>query len=204
MHEIKWDDVFDEQIDRRDGATQTEIEKFVATVQQPISEAELEWLTADFKDDHPEGWIVPDAPLPASYLSFLRWSNGGEFRSGERLMQFFPSLDTVHGVRAMMLAYGLPGKSPGILPFAFNGGGVFYAFDMRFRPCEGEYRIVAAECGYSHKPSELEPTFLAACRSRTDFEEIWDEEDEITRPICEECGEFLVCPECGKRGHVRH
>jgi NAD(P)-dependent dehydrogenase (short-subunit alcohol dehydrogenase family) len=32
----------------------------------------------------PARWRIPDRPIPASYLSFLRWSDGGEFQTGDR------------------------------------------------------------------------------------------------------------------------
>lgn len=204
MCDIIWDGVFQEQVFRSPGAEDWEIEDFVSTVQQPLSAAELEWLRDEHGDDHPELWRIPSGPIPESYLSFLRWSNGGEFRNGHRIFQFFATDCETNGVRAMMLAYAVPFRSPGILPFAFNAGGVFYAFDMRFEPRDGEYRIVAAECGYPHKPYELEATFPEACRSSVDFELEWNSEDEITRPMCDDCGEYLICPKCGQRGPVVH
>ncbi|MCH8147401.1 MAG: SMI1/KNR4 family protein [Planctomycetes bacterium] len=200
MPEVKWASIFDEVLDHPDGADDNVIEAFLSTVQQPLSDGELAWLN-DIQPE-PVRWKIPDDPIPASYLSFLRWSNGGEFRNGERLLQFLPALDAVHGVRVTMLAYGVPYFKPGILPFAFNGGGIFYAFDMRLKaPASGEFPIVAAECG--GLPGAIFPladTFVAACRDKRSIEDLRDEEEEITRPMCDECGEYLVCPECGRRG----
>ncbi len=105
----------------------------------------------------------------------------------------------------MMLAYGVPYYTPGILPFAFNGGGVFYGFDMRLKAASnGEFPIVAMECGDSHTPFPIAESLLVACRDHRPIEDCWDEEDEITRPMCDECGEFLVCPNCGRRGPTVH
>lgn len=205
MSQVAWSHVFSEVILRADGASEADIETFVATIGQPLAPAELDDINGTkSRFTKPETWIIPNSPLPSSYLSFLRWSNGGEFRNGDRLLQFFPILDPIHGVRAMLLAYQVPYTHPGILPFAFNGGGIFYAFDMRYRPTNGEYPIVAADCGYSHFPYSLEATFLDTCLCKIDFELKWNEKDEITRPQFDECGEYLVCPECGKRGRVTH
>lgn len=205
MPQVSWDHVFSEVILHADGASEADIETFVATIGQPLTPAEWDYINGSkLRYQHPERWIIPNSPLPSSYLSFLRWSNGGEFRNGDRLLQFFQILDPIHGVREMLVAYGVPDTHPGILPFAFNGGGIFYAFDMRYRPTNGEYPIVAADSGWSHFPYSLEATFPEACHSKIDFELKRNEEYEITRPQCVECGEYLVCPECGKRGRVRH
>ena len=104
--------------------------------------------------------------LPASYLSFLGWSNGGEFRNGERWFQFFQALHPSQGVHAMQLAYGVPRYMPGALPFAFNGGGAFYLFDTRFGLAADEYPVVIARAGnLGWAPDEcfpVAPSFLAA------------------------------------------
>jgi hypothetical protein len=175
MTSIKWDNVFEES-HPRPGATERQITKFVNTVGQPLTPRELEWLDGlDGLQDEPEKWKLPNRPLPKAYLSFLRWSNGGWFRNGSRLIQFFPALGPVHGVRTMMLAYGVPHRAPRILPFAFNGGGIFYAFDMRRPAVRDEYPIVAKECGSSLSAlCQLEPGFMMACRAVRSIDEIWD------------------------------
>lgn len=200
--EIEWVSFFEEVLEHPDGADDSVIDDFVATVQQPLTVEELAWLRDVQPQPEPERWKIPDEPLPASYLSFLRWSNGGTYQNGDRLFQFFPALDEKDGVRVMMLAYGVPYEKPGILPFAANGGAIFYAFDMRLKPMSnGELPVVAAEFGGLRGAIfPLAENFLAACHDRRSIEELWDEEVEITRPMCDECGEYLVCPECGKRG----
>ncbi|MEU0558103.1 SMI1/KNR4 family protein [Dactylosporangium sp. NPDC006015] len=129
-------------------------------------------------------WQLPERPLPPRYLALLAWSGGGDFGNGERCLQLFP-IDGPSGVRAMTLAYHLPEYMPGALPFAFNGGGVFYLFDMR-EPAnaDGEYPVVAAHAGNlgwaTHEecyPPECWPVaddLAQACRGRTNIEELAD------------------------------
>ncbi|MGE0610159.1 MAG: SMI1/KNR4 family protein [Pirellulales bacterium] len=119
---------------------------------------------------------MPDRPLPESYLSFLSWSNGGEFRQGQRWMQFFPLFDERHGVRAIMLAYELPQCMPGALPFAANGGGTFYLFDMRQPSKEDEYNVVCSHAGNfgwgSDECLQIADSFAAACLGKSDVDEL--------------------------------
>jgi hypothetical protein len=172
MGTVNWNKVFQES-HPRPGASERQIARFVKTVGQPLTPRELKWLGGLQPD--PEQWKLPNRPLPRSYLSFLRWSNGGSFRNGDRLIQFFPALGPVHGVRVRMLAYGVPYRAPQMLPFAFDGGGTFYAFDMRRPAVLGEYPIVAKECGPSLSVlCRLERSFLLACRARRSIDQIWD------------------------------
>ena len=217
MQDIQWEACFQEQIHKRKGANNTSIKRFVASVLMPLSTSDLDSCRHDSSvkakiikrppklssPEDPERWIIPSGPLPPAYLSFLRWSNGGEFRNGDRLLQFFGTSGD-NGVREMMLAYRVPYWAPGLLPFAFDGGGVFYAFDMRYRPHKGEYQIVTAESGYAHTPFDLEATFIEACRSEVSIESKWDIKSEVTRPMCDDCGEFLICPKCRKCGPTKH
>lgn len=197
MRETNWNNVFEEKIERRRGLSEAGIARFVATVMQPISDEEVKYRLGD----NASRWKLPEGPLPRSYLSFLRWSDGGEFRNGNRLIQFFPALDRSDGVRIMMLLYAVPEYLPGLLPFASNGGGVFYAFDMRMRPAaNGEYPIVAAECGHAHTPFFLTSSFRKTCGARTSIDDLWDKANEVLEPKCRVCEELLVCPACGRKG----
>ncbi|MFC4068640.1 SMI1/KNR4 family protein [Actinoplanes subglobosus] len=158
-----------EHQDRQPGATPRRLADFIAEIRQPI-------------DASP--WRLPDRPLPPSYLGLLTWSDGGVLANGDRVLQLFPT-DGPSGVRAMTLAYQLPEHMPGALPFAFNGGGVFYLFDMR-EPADahGEYPVVAAHAGsigwVTHDdsyPPECWPIagdLPQACRGRTDIAELAD------------------------------
>ena len=179
---MDWDSVFDEKYKSR-GASQTILDRFIAKVGQPITPAEVREVNhrqsnpfpptdpahAKYGLLDPSVWVIPSGPLPPSYLDFLRWSNGGEFRTGARWFQFFGT----PLVRHMMLAYHLPEYMPGALPFAFNGGGIFYLFDMRKAAVKGEYPVVCASAGALRWKRDqcklVAKSFLAACRGTVDI-----------------------------------
>ncbi|MET7402661.1 SMI1/KNR4 family protein [Dactylosporangium sp. NPDC005572] len=133
-------------------------------------------LSAAWRPIDARRWRVPGRPPPASYLTWLSWSNGGVFGNGERWFQLLP-VDGPGGVRAMLLAYELPEYMPGALPFALNGGGVFYLFDMRApADADGEYPVVASHAGNLGWNTDDECWLVAdrleqACRGRTNVEE---------------------------------
>jgi hypothetical protein len=171
------------------GATEEEISRFLATVGGPLSTAEVERISRQenpFPADHPlhdayqppdpETWSLPTRPLPESYLSLLRWSNGGWARSGERELAFFPAGDPESGVRAMALDYEIPAYMPGALPIAFDGSGTFYLLDMREDAAEGEYPVVGAHAGsLGWGPEEqvlLGFTLEQACAGRAKVEDL--------------------------------
>lgn len=158
---MDWQCVFDEAYPAA-GATTDILTQFQVDVASPMSADEIETVNSSQHNPFPENdalhtalrpfnaadWVIPNCPLPATYLSLLKWSNGGEFRSGERWFQFFPANDAVHGVRAILLAYRIPQYMPNARPFAFDGGGTFYMFDMRNASNHGEYPIVYAHSCY--------------------------------------------------------
>jgi hypothetical protein len=167
-------------------------------VRQPPTEQEIIDVAARQRNPFPPGgplhasyrpidasrWQLPEQRLSPSYLALLAWSGGGDFGTGERWFQLFP-VDGPSGVRAMTLAYHLPEYMPAALPFAFNGGGVFYLFDMREpADADGEYPVVAAHAGNlgwaTHEecyPPQCWPVadgLEQACRGRTNIEELAD------------------------------
>ena len=186
---MDWASVFSEA-HPRPGATDATIEHFVAEVARPMSAVEVREVSARQANPFPKGdrlhsvwrpfdaavWVIPDRPLPSAYLSLLRWADGGEFRTGERWFQFFPTLDAGQGVRAMTLAYAVPQYMPGAMPVAFNGGGTFYLLDMRLPAVGGEYPIVCAHAGYlAWKPGacrEVADSFAAACRGTVNVDDL--------------------------------
>jgi len=176
-----WLSVFDEAYPVA-GASAGDLARFAASVGRPLTPDEIETVNRGQQNPFPRSdplyasyrpfdaalWTVPDRPLPAAYLGFLAWSDGGEFRTGDRWFQFFSTLDPGHGVRAVLLAYHLPQHMPGALPFAFNGGGTFYLFDLRQPAVAGEYPIVCSHAGsQGWEPDahvRVADSFEAACR----------------------------------------
>ncbi len=182
MHVTDWPRIF-EELYPVPGAGEHEISLLVHTFGVALSAEELSAirsgqinpyppthpLYASYAPFDPRRWKFPAGALPADYLDFLSWSNGGEFRTGDRWFQFFPATDPVHGLRAMLLAYRIPQYMPFALPFAMDGGGGFYLFDMR-DPAD-EPPIVWAHAGsFGWAPDEHVPlaaSFLAACAGRS-------------------------------------
>jgi hypothetical protein len=92
---IDWSQVF-EDAHPKPGASEVEIAAFLAELGRPLSPQEItdvnRWNTNPFPPSDPMyaewrpfdagAWQMPDRPVPESYLSFLRYSNGGHFRNG--------------------------------------------------------------------------------------------------------------------------
>lgn len=125
----------------------------------------MAWCPVD-----PTKWTLPECDLPADFKDFLRWSNGGWARTGEREFGFFG----IAGIRNYMLWYLFPEYLPGVVPFAFNGGGIFYAFDVRDRPQQGEFPIIAVATGvldFEYSPV-IGTTFVDVCRGTVNIDDI--------------------------------
>lgn len=184
---IEWPSIFEERYPTA-GANAHELAVLVRSFGEALSAEELHFiktgqsnpyppshpLYASYSPFDPRRWKFPLGTLPAEYMDFLSWSNGGEFRTGERWFQFFPAVDPDHGVRAMLLAYHIPEYMPLALPFAMDGGGGIYLFDMR-DPASAP-PIVWAHAGNlgwaSDEHAPLAPNFLAACRGKTAPEDV--------------------------------
>jgi len=182
---MKWEEIFDETI-QEIGATESEIHSFCEAINQPLTDRELSEVFSSQSNPFHEGhdlhthyrhfdakkWVLPARPLSSSFLDFLRWSNGGWARTGKREFGFFSTFD----LREMMLAYHIPQYMPYAIPFAFNGGGFFYLFDLRKEPVDDEYPIVCAAAGnLGWNPDEnafVAATFHAACIGITNIEEL--------------------------------
>jgi len=186
---VNWASLFDEA-QPNPGASDADIDHFVATIGQPLSPVEVaevnrtqqnpfsvsDPLHAAYRSFDPSSWLMPNRPLSSDYLSFLRWSNGGWCRTGEREFGFFPTGDPTNGVRAMTLAYHVPQYMPGALPFAFNGGGVLYLFDMRAAARAGHYPVVCASAGNLGWGEDtcwvVADSFLAVCQEPSNVEDL--------------------------------
>ena len=174
---IEWEDVFDET-KKNPGATEDQIAALTQQLKSPIPEREIERLQAEleqYKEDVQRGlrtralpWRLPQRPLPEAYLHFLRWSNGGDFSNGERC--FYPVLPCEE-VLEWTLGYSFPLYMPMALPFALNGGGSFYAFDMREKPVNGEYPILFVDAAARDFGSSefVAHSLLDCCQGRTPF-----------------------------------
>jgi len=73
------------------------------------------------------------------------------------------------GVTPHLLAYHVPQYMPGALPFAMDGGGGFYLFDLRADAIDGEYPIFFAHAGNLgwDDAVPVAQTFPDACRGNT-------------------------------------
>lgn len=177
MPEVDWNSIFDE-VHARPGATKQDVSEFVSSALLPLTSDEAERIRRAQNNPFPKGdplhptwkpfdpanWKLPKRSFPSDYLRLLQWANGAECRSGARVFQFFPTA----GVRATMLAYHIPQHMSCAVPFAFNGGGVFYLFDMRKPARNGEYPIVccgAGALGFGHA-IKIADSFLAACQGK--------------------------------------
>ncbi len=135
-------------------ATDADIAAFVGSVFAPLSDREIRDLHAEHKAAVGDGffdppfdptpWQLPKYPLPNSYLSFLRYSNGGYFAGANR--NFDPLFSTSE-VRDYMLGYSIPHWMPCSCPIGFDGGGTFYLLDMRRKSTVGDYPVLFAHAG---------------------------------------------------------
>jgi hypothetical protein len=184
---MDWSSIFDESRPAA-GACDLEIDRFVASIGQPLSVEEIAQVNRSqqnpfpasdplhraYRPFDPSVWMMPNRPVPPDYLSFLRWSNGGWFRNGDREFEFFPTDDPTGGVRSMTLAYHVPEYMPQALPFAFNGGGTFYLLDMR-EPAEGgNYPVVCCSAGEQGWEAcwRVADSFEAACRGSVSVDDL--------------------------------
>lgn len=149
----RWSSLFTEQYPVA-GVSERELQAVTATLFAPITDDEAVQIRASrsvlidgtpaVAPSEPRNWWLPRGSLPASYLDFLRWSNGGSFLNGERRFDPFLPASTL---RETLLSHAFPQFMPLTLPFASNGGGCFYAFDMRQSPLNGEYPILFVSLG---------------------------------------------------------
>lgn len=180
MAGVQWDEVFTKR-SRAKGATEAELLSFVSSLFLPLTGEEVAAITTSqsnpfpasdplhdaYKPFDPRNWRLPGTPLPASYLDFLRWSNGGSFLNGDRR---FDPVFAANEVRGYLLSYHIPQYMPGAVPFAFDGGGRFYLFDMRQGPTDGEYPVLfvgSGNLGYADTV-HAGTSFIDACTRSTD------------------------------------
>lgn len=180
MASIRWNQVFSTCYPVA-GASEDELESLAQSLATPLTEDEIARINDSqsnpFRASHPlhcfykpidaRLWRLPVRPLPPCYLAFLHWSNGGSFFTANRRFDpFFAASE----VRHYLLGYHLPHYMPGAVPFAFDGGGQFYLFDMREQPVAGEYPILFVRSGnLSYNDSvHVATSFIDACRGADD------------------------------------
>jgi hypothetical protein len=106
---------------------------------------------------------LPQA-LPASYHQFLLASNGGWGRSGTREFGFFGTEELIR----YWQDYEFGEYMPGALPFALNGGGIFYVFDVRNAPLVADTAVFTCDSDANtwDTASWLAASFQEACQGR--------------------------------------
>jgi hypothetical protein len=164
MTAIDWAAVFD-HADRNPPLDPGLRDAVSASVCTPPDAGERDAIVAEGGPD-PDLWKFPARPLPPSYLDFLCWSNGGFFLTGDRELQMLAAEE----LREYLLTYRLPYHRPGAVPFALDGGGGFYLFDLAEEPDgRGEYPIVFAPGGDLRfdDPEIVGRSFVEVCRGRT-------------------------------------
>jgi hypothetical protein len=116
----------------------------------------------------PSRWRLPSGGLPRPLRAFLEWSNGGVFTTGARRFQFLAARE----LRATLLTHHFPVHMPDALPFARDGGGCFYVFDLRAPAPDGAFPVVFCAAGNLGFGSAIAlGGFTDALRGATDPEE---------------------------------
>ncbi|TQR46329.1 SMI1/KNR4 family protein [Paenibacillus popilliae] len=187
---MNWASVFEVCYQKNPGLTEQEVEHFISHWNNPLSEEEIAEIRERQRNPFPvtdplhklyhpfdpAKWSIPNKCLPAAYLDLLRYSNGGEFGNGARHFQFFSADE----LRAMMLAYEFPEYMPEAIPFAMDGCGIHYAWDMRSSSEENEYPILVSHSGnlgYADS-AQIASTFLELCTGTISAEDLLYGNDE--------------------------
>ena len=178
---MNWENIFDEVMTEppasdedvaflQEGAlaplTPSEIAEINASQRNPFPPSDP--LYNEYKPFDPTRWTIPERKFPESFVQFLRWSNGGNVVNGDREFGMFPP----KSIRKYLLCYHIPEYMPGAVPFAFDGGGGFYLFDMRNEPVDDEFPIVMSHSGYlgweNNAHVLVANSFVEACKGKTD------------------------------------
>ncbi|MBW1655444.1 SMI1/KNR4 family protein [Flavobacterium quisquiliarum] len=128
--------------DKQAGLTESVSEDFFS---KPFSQEEFGNFP-DIQSLYPNGKKAEYFPipkqlrLPEEYVELLQHSNGGGIINGEREFGFF----SLEEIRQRYINYGFPIWAPAFLPIAFNGGGKFYAYDLRK---DNEFPIILVPAG---------------------------------------------------------
>ena len=182
---MNWGRVF-QHIQKESPANSEDIAFLHQSVLVPLDETELAEVNAGQRNPFPPSdplldryspfdparWVIPQRQFPQSFVHFLQWSNGGNFINGERELGIFDPAS----IREYLLAYHIPEYMPGAVPFALDGGGGFYLFDMRSDPVDGEYPIVFSRSGSLGWDEDdhalIAHSFIEVCATATDPNEL--------------------------------
>ena len=162
------------------GASKEDIDDFKKKVNMPLESDEVKQINesqtvpfpssdplyVDYVPFDPRKWTLPNKPLPENYLDFLKWSNGGSFFNKERSFdQFIPCQQ----VREYLIGYDIPEYMPNVFPFALDGCGNVYLFDMRENPTNNEFPILFVQLGNLRFRDAVlvASTFIGACKGTT-------------------------------------
>lgn len=102
-----------------------------------IEEAQLDIIFDFLRSNH-----FPVCELPDTYIELLNESNGGDFTIGNREYQLFSAEETLQAYQS----YNFPVYMPFAFPFAMDGCGNFYIFNLREKD----------DCIYAVSSSDLE------------------------------------------------
>jgi hypothetical protein len=171
---LHWPEIFDE-FNSQPAASENQVRQLHESMVMPLTDQEIAELEAQhrqfkFKYDI-RAWVFPAGPLPPSYLSLLGFSNGGNFRNGGRCLHPLFATDEVRGY---LLGYNLPEHIPHTFPFAMDGSGVIYLFDMRQPPVDGEYPVLVSHAGSLSYGccGKVADSFLECCRGTEEVFEL--------------------------------
>ena len=114
-----------------------------------------------------------DKIFPISFLNFLKYCNIQEIENGKRYFVFYSLKD----IRDLTISYSYPKWLKGGVPFASNGGGKHYVFDMRQNSINGEYPIYAVDlCNLGWETNGiylLGNTFLEVVTGKKDVDDLF-------------------------------
>lgn len=102
--------------------------------------------------------LFPISKLPDDYLELLRESNGGDFRKGEAEYQMFSLLEVIEYYEM----YNFSDFMPYALPFAMDGCGEFYLFNMRWND-GGVYKVHSCDMGWNSGQCRLIANSFREC-----------------------------------------
>lgn len=175
-----WRTLFDQVFEQTEPANASAIDAVLAPLSPPeiaavAAELRNPWpptspYFASYKPLDPSKWTLPRPPLPPSYLSFLAWSDGASWQTGEREFSCFGCKH----LREYLLHYHFPEYMHGALPIGLDGGGVFGVFDLRTGPSDAVWAIGSGNLGWEDA-TKVANNFVEFCSGRTTIGDLyWD------------------------------